>query len=61
MELAGHTSLNTTLRYMHVVGDGAATAIAALEAFDQKGSASERQDGGRVGGKFKFEELGGSG
>jgi integrase len=41
MELAGHTHLTTTLRYMHVVSGGTERAMEALEAFDQS-----RQHGG---------------
>ena len=34
MELAGHTSLTTTLRYMHAVDGAADDALDALERFD---------------------------
>lgn len=44
MELAGHTRLETTMRYMHLMPGAGTQAIAALEAFDLG------QDRGRVQG-----------
>ena len=36
MELAGHTRLATSLRYMHALSGSGERAVAALEAFDQQ-------------------------
>jgi integrase len=46
MELAGHTNLTTTLRYMHVVSGATDRAMEALEAFD-----GLRQHGGSAQGE----------
>lgn len=35
MDLAGHEQMATTMRYMHVIGGGQESAVAALEAFDE--------------------------
>ena len=37
MELAGHTRLETTMRYMHLLPGAGGQAIAALETFDNQG------------------------
>lgn len=37
MELAGHTSMTTTMRYMHVISGGTSAAIETLERFDGQG------------------------
>lgn len=40
MDLAGHTNLTTTLRYMHLFPGATSQAVAALESFDQREAAS---------------------
>lgn len=47
MELAGHTSLHTTLRYMHLVAGATDEAVARLEAFDR--AQGTRSNGGATG------------
>lgn len=38
MELAGHTALTTTLRYMHLMPGETSRAVSMLETFDREGS-----------------------
>jgi len=47
MELAGHTRIETTMRYMHLIAGAGSRAMAALESFDRRADGELGQDRGR--------------
>lgn len=47
MELTGHSRLETTMRYMHVLRGAGSRAVAALEIFDRANQGQyEANEGG---------------